>query len=169
MQWATTWVFLSFSCIFGCSLTFFSVHLDASHWNLEFFGFTQTTFFVHPKNSRFQCSASRFTEKTVSSQPKMQEKLKKTSGCSLHSFLQHRKYFADGKWLEKNNFSPYGIEILFILWIWKENWQKPLKQPTYQHPERSFGTPITIQLWGGMKAVSYEFTFALWKKAKWKC
>merc|ERR1711974_312389 len=25
-------------------------------------GFTQTTFFVHPKNSRFQCSASRFTE-----------------------------------------------------------------------------------------------------------
>ena len=86
MQWATTWVFLSFSCIFVCSLTFFSVHLDASHWNLEFFGFTQTTFFVHPKNSRFQCSASRFTEKTVSSQPKMQEKLKKTSGCSLHCF-----------------------------------------------------------------------------------
>ena len=40
----------------------YSVHLDASHWNLEFFGFTQTTFFVHPKNSRFQCSASRFTE-----------------------------------------------------------------------------------------------------------
>jgi len=26
------------------------------------FHFTQTTFFVHPKNSRFQCSASRFTE-----------------------------------------------------------------------------------------------------------
>ena len=85
MQWAA-WVFFSFSFIFGCSLTVFSVHLDASHWNLEFFGFTQTTFFVHPKNSRFQCSASRFTEKTVSSQPKMPEKLKKTSRCSLHSF-----------------------------------------------------------------------------------
>jgi len=104
MQWATTWVFFSFSCIFGCSLTVFSVHLDASHWNLEFFGFTQTTFFVHPKKSRFQCSPSSFTEKTLSSQPKIQEKLNKTSGCSLHSFLQHRKYFADGKWLEKNNF-----------------------------------------------------------------
>ncbi len=85
MQWAA-WVFFSFSFIFGCSLTVFSVHLDASHWNLEFFGFTQTTFFVHPKNSRFQCSASRFTEKTVSSQPKMPEKLKKTSCCSLHCF-----------------------------------------------------------------------------------
>ena len=53
MHW-DTFVFSCFSLIFGCSLTVFSVHLDASPWNLEFFWFTRTSFFVHQKNSRFQ-------------------------------------------------------------------------------------------------------------------
>ena len=94
----------SFSFIFGCSLTVFSVHLDASPWNLEFFWFTRTSFFVHQKNSRFQGSASRFTEKTVSSQPKMQEKQKKTSGVSLHSFPGAYKIFFGRKMARKEQF-----------------------------------------------------------------
>ena len=89
----TTWVFIMFSCIFGCSLSILSVHLGASHWNLELFWFTRlcftlkswvflvhsnfvfrspeklkisvfSTVFVHQNNSRFQCSAPRFTDKT---------------------------------------------------------------------------------------------------------
>ena len=91
----------SFSFIFGCSLTVFSVHLDTSPWNLEFFWFSRTSFFVHQKNSRFQGSVSRFTEKTVSSQPKMQEKQKKTSGCSLLSFPGAYKIFFGRKMVRK--------------------------------------------------------------------
>ena len=41
-----------------------SVHLGASHRKIEFFSFTQTTFYVHEKNSIFLCSAPRFTDKT---------------------------------------------------------------------------------------------------------
>ena len=156
MQWATTWVFLSFSCIFGCSLTFFSVHLDASHWNLEFFGFTQTTFFVHPKNSRFQCSASRFTEKTVSSQPKMQEKLKKTSGCSLHSFLQHRKYFADGKWLEKNNFGVYSSISAQSISFFEFPKTKELRVPN----QKTIRPPLVNHLLG----MSLRYPRKTWKR-----
>ena len=103
MHW-DTFVFSCFSLIFGCSLTVFSVHLDASPWNLEFFWFTRTSFFVHQKNSRFQGSASRFTEKTVSSQPKMQEKQKKTSGVSLHSFPGAYKIFFGRKMARKEQF-----------------------------------------------------------------
>ena len=55
-------VFFSFSFIFGCELTVFSVNLDAEHWNLEFFGWTKNVVWVNPKNSRFQCEASRWTE-----------------------------------------------------------------------------------------------------------
>ena len=103
MHW-DTFVFSCFSLIFGCSLTVFSVHLDASPWNLEFFWFTRTSFFVHQKNSRFQGSASRFTEKTVSSQPKMQEKQKKTSGVSLHSFPGAYKIFFGRKMARKEQY-----------------------------------------------------------------
>ena len=81
----------SFSVIFGCSLTFFSVHLDTSPWNLEFFWFTRTSFFVHQKNSRFQGSVSRFTEKTVREQPKIKEKLKKTHVSHFIVLLKHTK------------------------------------------------------------------------------
>ena len=113
MHW-DTFVFSCFSLIFGCSLTVFSVHLDASPWNLEFFWFTRTSFFVHQKNSRFQGSASRFTEKTVSSQPKMQEKQKKTSGVSLHSFPGAYKIFFGRKMARKEQFqisTPPFLEI----------------------------------------------------------
>ena len=41
-------------------------------------------------------------------------------------FCPYRKYF----------FSPYGIEILFILWIWKENWQKPFKNSQHTNTRR---------------------------------
>ena len=100
----------SFSFIFGCSLTFFSVHLDTSPWNLEFFWFSRTSFFVHQKNSRFQGSVSRFTEKTVSSQPKMQEKQKKTSGCSLLSFPGAYKIFFGRKMARKEQFQWFGSQ-----------------------------------------------------------
>ena len=42
--------------------TKYSVNLDAEHWNLEFFGWTKNVVWVNPKNSRFQCEASRWTE-----------------------------------------------------------------------------------------------------------
>ena len=104
-------VFFSFSCIFGCELTVFSVNLDAEHWNLEFFGWTKNVVWVNPKNSRFQCEASRWTEKNVREQPKMQEKLKKTqvvAHCIV--FRIHRNNFEDGKWLEWN----------FSGWTWAQ-------------------------------------------------
>ena len=51
--------------IFSGSLKWvLSVHLGASHRKIEFFSFTQTTFYVHEKNSIFLCSAPRFTDKT---------------------------------------------------------------------------------------------------------
>ena len=104
-------VFFSFSCIFGCELTVFSVNLDAEHWNLEFFGWTKNVVWVNPKNSRFQCEASRWTEKNVREQTKMQEKLKKTqvvAHCIV--FRIHRNNFEDGKWLEWN----------FSGWTWAQ-------------------------------------------------
>ena len=52
--WADPWVFFRW--------TKYSVNLDAEHWNLEFFGWTKNVVWVNPKNSRFQCEASRWTE-----------------------------------------------------------------------------------------------------------
>ena len=104
-------VFFSFSCIFGCELRVFSVNLDAEHWNLEFFGWTKNVVWVNPKNSRFQCEASRWTEKTVREHPKIKEKLKKTqvvAHCIV--FLLHRNNFEEGKWLEWN----------FSGWTWAQ-------------------------------------------------
>ena len=128
MHW-DTFVFSCFSLIFGCSLTVFSVHLDASPWNLEFFWFTRTSFFVHQKNSRFQGSASRFTEKTVSSQPKMQEKQKKTSGVSLHSFPGAYKIFFGRKMARKEQFQikkmiSWKLQFLVFMVIWYETYLK---------------------------------------------
>ena len=87
--WLFTFIFISSPC--------------ASHWNLEFFWFTQTSFFVHQKNSRFQCSALRFTDKTYSSQPKLQEKCLKTHVVQWICFPGNAKYFVGWKRLEKNH------------------------------------------------------------------
>ena len=79
-------VFFCFSCIFGCELTVFSVNLDTEPWNLEFFWWTKNEVRENQKNSRFQGEVSRWTEKNVREQPKIKEKLKTNSGCSLHCF-----------------------------------------------------------------------------------
>ena len=92
--WLFTFIFISSPC--------------ASHWNLEFFWFTQTSFFVHQKNSRFQCSALRFTDKTYSSQPKLQEKCLKTHVVQWICFPGNAKYFVGWKRLEKNHFRNLG-------------------------------------------------------------
>ena len=53
IQWATTWVFISFSCIFGCWLTVFSVNLDAEHWNHTWESIVALQkFAVHAKKER---------------------------------------------------------------------------------------------------------------------
>ena len=93
--WLFTFIFISSPC--------------ASHWNLEFFWFTQTSFFVHQKNSRFQCSALRFTDKTYSSQPKLQEKCLKTHVVQWICFPGNAKYFVGWKRLEKNHLQSHLI------------------------------------------------------------
>ena len=98
----------------------YSVHLDASHWNLVFFGFTQTTFFVHPKNSRFQCSASRFTEYFV-------HRKKNSRICSPEkNSLSHRQ-MSIRKSLHKKN---------------KKKWKTaPPKARPYTRTTKSFSLP----------------------------
>ena len=98
----------------------YSVHLDASHWNLEFFGFTQTTFFVHPKNSRFQCSASRFTE-----------------------YFVHRKKNSRICSPEKNSLSHRQMSIRKSLHQKKEKkWKTaPPKARPYTRTTKSFSLP----------------------------
>ena len=91
--WLFTFIFISSPC--------------ASHWNLEFFWFTQTSFFVHQKNSRFQCSAqSSFTKTTQDFSVQHQGSLIKlkfttknarkhdeNSCCSMHLFsAPHNKF-----------------------------------------------------------------------------
>ena len=108
--WLFTFIFISSPC--------------ASHWNLEFFWFTQTSFFVHQKNSRFQCSALRFTDKTYSSQPKLQEKCLKTHVVQWICFPGNAKYFVGWKRLEKNHLSVLVLTSetklinrgIFIVW-----------------------------------------------------
>ena len=96
--WLFTFIFISSPC--------------ASHWNLEFFWFTQTSFFVHQKNSRFQCSALRFTDKTYSSQPKLQEKCLKTHVVQWICFPGNAKYFVGWKRLEKNHFIQTSVSYI---------------------------------------------------------
>ena len=88
-----------------------SNYLSFLKFFLHFWLYPQITFFVHPKNSRFQCEASRWTEKTVREHPKIKEKLKKTqvvAHCIV--FLLHRNNFEEGKWLEWN----------FSGWTWAQ-------------------------------------------------
>ena len=104
--WLFTFIFISSPC--------------ASHWNLEFFWFTQTSFFVHQKNSRFQCSALRFTDKTYSSQPKLQEKCLKTHVVQWICFPGNAKYFVGWKRLEKNH-------LRFVHVLMKNNSMQPVR------------------------------------------
>ena len=128
----TTWVFYNFSFLFGCSLQFYQFTLVlrteilrfssslkcASPWNLEFFRFTQTSFFVHRKNSRFQGSAHfSFTGKTTDFSAQHQGSLIKlkvatknawktteNSGCSMHLFSRPYKIFCGQKMATKEQF-----------------------------------------------------------------
>ena len=103
------------------------------------------------KNSRFQGSVSRFTEKTVSSQPKMQEKQKKTSGCSLLSFPGAYKIFFGLKMARKEQFfyhrtSFHPSTIFFHSHQIKENSYHPTE---CQIKTEVDGRTTAIKLLGG--------------------
>ena len=132
--------------------TKYSVNLDAEHWNLEFFGWTKNVVWVNPKNSRFQCEASRWTEY-------------EWTGKQLKRICEHEKKFPveppnvqREKWTSNKK--------------WRKKWKpaSPKASPftkyhkTFHYPERDkiqFSYPIEGPKCGCLRKNSFSPTNVL--------